>query len=139
METVLLVVHLLIVVALIGTVLLQRSEGGALGIGGGGGGGGLGGFMTARGAANVLTRTTAILAGAFFITSISLVVLSRPTGSSGSVIDGVAVPQAPAGTTAPSAPDGNAGSLIDRLGGTGVESGTPAPQTPQAPTAPLSQ
>lgn len=63
METVIIVIHLMIVIALVGVVLLQRSEGGGLGIGGGSG------FMTARGAANALTRATAILATAFFISS----------------------------------------------------------------------
>ena len=72
MATVLLVVHLLIAAGLVGVVLLQRSEGGALGIGGGGGGG----FMTGRGTANLLTRATAILAGLFFLTSIGLTVLA---------------------------------------------------------------
>jgi preprotein translocase subunit SecG len=71
METVIIVVHLLIVVALVGVVLLQRSEGGGLGIGGGSG------FMTARGAANALTRTTAILAAAFFATSLALALITR--------------------------------------------------------------
>ena len=60
METIVIVIHLMIVLALVGVVLLQRSEGGGLGIGGGSG------FMTARGAANALTRATAILAAAFF-------------------------------------------------------------------------
>jgi preprotein translocase subunit SecG len=71
METVLIVVHLMVVLALVGVVLLQRSEGGGLGIGGGSG------FMTARGAANALTRATAILAAAFFATSLTLSVLAR--------------------------------------------------------------
>ncbi|KGF67182.1 preprotein translocase subunit SecG, partial [Hoeflea sp. BAL378] len=66
MQTVLIVIHLMIVLALVGIVLIQRSEGGGLGIGGGSG------FMSARGAANALTRTTAILAAAFFITSLAL-------------------------------------------------------------------
>ncbi len=78
MATVLLIVHSLIALALIGVVLLQRSEGGALGIGGGGGGG----FMTGRGTANFLTRATAGLAGAFFATSMVLsLVASAPQGS----------------------------------------------------------
>ena len=68
MATVLLLLHILIAIALIGVVLLQRSEGGALGIGGGGGGG----FMTGRGAANFLTRATAGLAAGFFATSLFL-------------------------------------------------------------------
>lgn len=73
METVLIVVHLMVVVALVIVVLLQRSEGGALGIGGGGGGG----FMSARGAANALSRTTAILAAGFFATSIALGIYAK--------------------------------------------------------------
>lgn len=78
MQTTLIVLHLLIVLALIGVVLLQRSEGGALGIGGGGGGG----FMSNRGTANVLTRATAVLATGFFITSLLLSILAgwRPAG-----------------------------------------------------------
>ncbi len=71
MQSVLIVIHLMIVVALVVTVLLQRSEGGALGVGGGGG------FMTGRGQANVLTRATAILAALFFATSLGLTVLAR--------------------------------------------------------------
>ena len=71
METILIVIHLMVVIALVGVVLLQRSEGGGLGIGGGSG------FMTARGAANALTRTTAILAVAFFVTSLALSILAR--------------------------------------------------------------
>jgi len=73
MITVILVIHLIITIALVGVILLQRSEGGALGIGGSSSGGSL---FTARGAANALTRTTAILATAFFITSILLTMLS---------------------------------------------------------------
>ncbi|TIW69687.1 MAG: preprotein translocase subunit SecG, partial [Mesorhizobium sp.] len=71
METVLIVIHLMVVLALVGVVLLQRSEGGGLGIGGGSG------FMTARGAANALTRATAILAAAFFATSLTLSLVAR--------------------------------------------------------------
>ena len=71
METVLIVIHLMVVLALVGVVLLQRSEGGGLGIGGGSG------FMTARGAANALTRATGILAVAFFVTSLTLSLIAR--------------------------------------------------------------
>lgn len=73
METVLIVIHLMVVLALVVVVLLQRSEGGALGMGGGGGGG----FMSARGAANALTKTTSILAAAFFATSIGLGIYAK--------------------------------------------------------------
>jgi preprotein translocase subunit SecG len=75
MEIILLVVHMLLAVALIGIVLIQRSEGGALGIGGGGGGG-MSGFLTGRATANLLTRATAVLAALFFITSLGLTWLS---------------------------------------------------------------
>tara|TARA_B100000686_G_scaffold348786_1_gene440671 strand:- start:1008 stop:1313 length:306 start_codon:yes stop_codon:yes gene_type:complete len=70
METILLVIHALLALLLIIIVLIQRAEGGALGIGGGADG------MTPRGAADALTRTTAIIATLFIITSISLTVLS---------------------------------------------------------------
>lgn len=91
MSTVLLVIHLLIAAGLVGVVLLQKSEGGALGIGGGGGGG----FMTGRGTANLLTRTTAILAGLFFLTSIGLTVLALQGTSRLSPLDaGGSVPVA---------------------------------------------
>ncbi len=75
MATVVLVVHLMIAAALVGIVLMQKSEGGALGMGGSGGGGG--GFLTGRGTANLLTRTTAALAAAFFITSITLTIMAN--------------------------------------------------------------
>lgn len=96
MQTVLLVLHLMIAAALIGVVLLQKSEGGALGIGGGGGGG----FLTGRGQANLLTRVTAGLALAFFTTSILLSILSRPGAPQGSVLDKLSDP-APASSSAP--------------------------------------
>jgi preprotein translocase subunit SecG len=82
MHAVLLTVHGLIVLALIAIVLLQRSEGGALGMGGGGGG-----FMTSRGAANVLTRTTSVLAALFFVTSISLALTARSGESDSDIVE----------------------------------------------------
>jgi preprotein translocase subunit SecG len=112
--TVLLVVHLMIAAALVGVVLLQRSEGGALGIGGGGGG-----FMTGRGTANLLTRLTAGLAAAFFVTSIALTLIANKgaSGPGGSVFDRVNVP-------APSAP------------GTPAKDGAAAPAAAPAATIP---
>ena len=86
MATVVLVIHLMLAAALIGVVLLQRSEGGALGIGGGGGGGG-GGFLTGRGTANLLTRATAVLAAGFFTTSIVLTLLAQKSAAPRSVFD----------------------------------------------------
>lgn len=87
MSAIILTVHLLIALALIGTILLQRSEGGALGIGGGGGGGA--NVFSSRGSANALTRATAILAVCFFATSITLALLARG-GGGGSVADDIA-------------------------------------------------
>jgi preprotein translocase subunit SecG len=117
METVILVVHLLIALALIGVVLMQRSEGGALGIGGGGSGS----LFTARGAANTLTRLTAYLAIAFFITSIALTWISTHRGST-SVFD-----QAPAqGQSQPATGEGSS---------TAPAAPPAQPTTPQVPVS----
>ena len=99
MQLVLLVIHMMIAAALVGVVLLQKSEGGALGIGGGGGGG----FLTGRGTANLLTRTTAFLAAAFFATSLSLTLIAQHGQPTGSALDKVAPVSAPAipGTPGP--------------------------------------
>ncbi len=86
MGAVILIIHLMIAIALVATVLLQRSEGGALGIGGGGGGAG-GGFLSGRGAANMLTRTTAVLAAVFFVTSISLTLINQRETAPTSILD----------------------------------------------------
>ena len=94
------IVHVLIAVTLIGVVLLQKSEGGALGMGGGG----MSGFMTGRSTANLLTRTTAILAALFFVTSIALVVLSNTGHAPRSIIDQGPPPSAPAAPAAPAQP-----------------------------------
>ena len=95
----LLVVHILVAIALVGVVLLQKSEGGALGMGGGG----MSGFMTGRSTANLLTRTTAILALLFFATSLSLVWSSNRGHAPQSILDQGA-PPAPAAPVAPVAP-----------------------------------
>ena len=115
---ILLVIHLLIAAGLVGLVLMQKSEGGALGIGGSGGGGG--GFLTGRGTANLLTRTTAILALCFFITSMSLAYFSNSGQTTSRFQDTPAANQPatnqPAGT----------GGVLDRLNqpGTGSQTGT---------------
>ncbi len=83
MQTILIVIHLMIVVALVAVVLLQRSEGGALGVGGGSG------FMTGRGQANILTRATAILGTLFFLTSLGLTLLANYGGGNRSVLEGI--------------------------------------------------
>ena len=92
METVIIVIHLILAVALVITVLLQQSEGGALGIGGSA----MGGFMTGRGAANLLTRVTGFLAAGFFATSIVLTMLARETVTAPSILDSVPSAETPA-------------------------------------------
>lgn len=104
MALIILTVHLMIALALIVTVLLQRSEGGGLGIGGGGGGGGgFGSFMSARGTANLLTRTTAILAACFMATSLTLAILASQNKST-SIVDQAPATEAPVEPSAPAAP-----------------------------------
>ncbi len=136
MQTVLIVIHLLVVLALIGVVLIQRSEGGGLGIGGGGGGGG--GFFTARGTANMLTRATAILAVLFFITSLALTIVAGWGRSPGSIL-------VPAGQSqgAPAAPQSGGATILDQIRpqGSGAQEApaTPAPTAPSGPQVPQSQ
>jgi preprotein translocase subunit SecG len=121
---VVIVIHLMLVLAMIGAVLLQRSEGGGLGIGSSGG------FMTSRGTANVLTRTTAILAGLFFLTSLLLSILAGAGRAPTSIIQGgPQVPSsAPAGAPGAPAPLGFGGGVLDQLQGKPA-----APQGPQVP------
>ena len=120
MIVLLFVVHVLIALTLVGVVLLQKSEGGALGMGGGG----MSGFMTGRSTANLLTRVTAVLAAAFMTTSVLLVVMHNRERAPRSIIEQGA-PAAPAGPLAPLAPV------------------APPPQTPPAepaqPSAPLAR
>jgi preprotein translocase subunit SecG len=103
MITFLLVVHLLITLALIGVVLLQRSEGGGLGIGSSQG---MGSFMSGRGTANLLTRSTAILGTAFFVVALLLAILTRGASQQGSILDvpAAGVPAAPAAPAVPAVP-----------------------------------
>lgn len=105
---IILVIHLLLAMALVGVILLQRSEGGALGIGGGGGAGG--GLMSGRSAGNLLTKATAILATAFFVTSLSLAILANDYSREASPFDAVPASEPPAATipvpVEPSAPLG---------------------------------
>ncbi|HEX9809689.1 MAG TPA: preprotein translocase subunit SecG [Alphaproteobacteria bacterium] len=98
MTTILLVIHLFLAIGLVIAILLQRSEGGALGIGGSGGG-----MMTSRGQANFLTRATAVLAAAFIATSMILAILAGQARQPRSVLD--SVPDRPAPTApAPATP-----------------------------------
>jgi preprotein translocase subunit SecG len=101
MLTVLLIIHLLIAIALVGVILLQRSEGGALGIGGGGGGS----LFTGRGSANLLTRTTAGLAAGFIATSMLLAIVAAQSSAPRSILDQpVPAPSAPAAPEEPAEP-----------------------------------
>ncbi|WP_275790899.1 preprotein translocase subunit SecG [Pararhizobium gei] len=130
MQTVLLVIYLMVVLALIGVVLIQRSEGGGLGVGGGSG------FMSARGTANALTRTTAILAALFFVLALGMGILARYEPGATDVLDRIP------GTT------NNGNGVLDDLGGgttppagqtqtpaqSGTNTQTPATQTPATQT-----
>jgi len=122
MTEVVLVIHLLICIALIGCVLLQRSEGGALGIGGGG----AGSLFSSRGVGNALTRTTAILAVAFFATSITLSILARGSRTPTSVFDNMQTQGQPANKAQKPANE----VTLPKL----PPSKTPAPSGPQVPT-----
>jgi preprotein translocase subunit SecG len=117
------VIHLMIVVAMVGLVLLQRSEGGGLGMGGGGGG-----FMSSRGTANVLTRATAILAGTFFVTSLILSILAGYERKPRSILQSPAsAPTQPAAPGAPAAPLGTGKGVLEQL-----QKGAPAqPEIPR--------
>jgi preprotein translocase subunit SecG len=128
MQTVVILIHLMIVLAMVGLVLLQKSEGGGLGMGGGSGGG----FLSSRGTANVLTRATAILAALFFATSLFLSILASFDRKPRSILDsGGGTPAAP---SAPGAPGGTGG-VLDQL-----QRGAPsAPQAPAGPQAPRPQ
>ena len=122
MQTVIIVIHLMLVLSLVGVVLLQKSEGGGLGIGS------TGGFMSSRGTANVLTRATAFLAVGFFITSLTLSWLAGHDRKPRSVITG-----APAGQQTPGAPAplGQGGGVLDTL--------RQQEQQPAGPQVPRSQ
>jgi preprotein translocase subunit SecG len=124
MQHVVIVVHLMLVLAMIGVVLLQKSEGGGLGIGSSGG------FMSGRGTANVLTRATAFLAAGFFVTSLVLSILAGFDRKPKSIINS----GAPAGQQAPGAPaplGQGGGGLLDTL--------RQQEQAPAGPQVPRSQ
>ena len=128
----LLAVHVLIAIALVGVILLQKSEGGALGMGGGG----MSGFMTGRSTANLLTRTTAILALLFFATSLSLVWFSNRDRAPRSIIEQGA-PAAPVVPVAPSAPAVPAAPSVPAA--PAAPPPQPTPAEPAQPSPPLSR
>jgi preprotein translocase subunit SecG len=127
MQTVIIVIHLLIVLTMIGLVLLQRSEGGGLGMGGGG-------FMSTRGTANLLSRSTAYLAAAFFATSLILSILAGYDRKPTSILNtgapaGPAVP-APSGAIPPLGSGG--GGVLDQLQRPAAPAQPAGPQVPQS-------
>jgi preprotein translocase subunit SecG len=130
MTTVLIVIHLMVVMAMVAVVLLQKSEGGGLGIGSGGG------FLSSRGTANVLTRTTAYLALTFFATSLALSWFAGFERKPTSILN----TGAPAGPTQPAAPGPNAplapggGGLLKQLQGQEAPPAAPSggTQVPQS-------
>ena len=128
MVAVLLIILLFVTLALIGVVLIQRSEGGGLGVGSSQG---MGAFMSGRGTANLLTRTTAVLAAIFFGLSLTLALLNKGTAVQRSVLD----LNPPAGSTAPAVPAAPGGIIP---GSSGPGSGAPLPAAPAtpAPTVP---
>ena len=127
MQTVIIVIHLMVVLAMTGVVLLQRSEGGGLGMGN------TGGFLTSRGSANVLTRTTATLAAVFFATSLVLSILAGWDRKPHSILEGTN--PAPAGVPQPLTPGGRG--VLDTLRQQGQPSGQQCkPSAPGAPAAP---
>ncbi len=133
LQTILFVVMIVISLAMTGVILLQRSEGGALGMGGG-----PSGFMTARGAGNLLTRVTAILGGMFFLCAITLTIVGNMDRAGGSVATSDAVGSidlsqqpAPAPAPAQTAPTGPATPSLDDLETSFGAPVSPAPQ--QAP------
>jgi preprotein translocase subunit SecG len=132
MQTVVIIIHLMIVAVLIGAVLLQKSEGGGLGMGGGAG------FMSSRGTANLLSRTTAILAAGFFLTSLFLSWYAGYDRKPSSIIGTGAPAQQsqPAGgpITAPTS-----GGILDSLKKADQQQGQQAPAAPSGPQAPQSQ
>jgi preprotein translocase subunit SecG len=132
MLSVVIAIHLMLVLAMIGVVLLQKSEGGGFVSS-------TSGFMTGRGTANVLTRTTALLAAGFFITSLALSLLASHNRQPVSLIPGAAPVQTPApgNATLPTTPlNSGTGGILNQLGGgTAPQANTPA--APAAPAAPV--
>jgi preprotein translocase subunit SecG len=127
MQSVLIVIHILIVIALVAVVLLQRSEGGALGTGGG-----TGNFMTGRGQANALSRATAVLAALFFATSLLMSIIAGWSRTPHSILGNG--PASPASPTAP-API-NSSNILDQLKQLQGQSNAPSSPAAPAPAAP---
>ena len=125
MQTVVIVIHLMIVAIMIGAVLLQKSEGGGLGMGGGAG------FMSSRGTANLLSRTTAFLAAGFFVTSLFLSWYAGYNRAPSSIIGAPSSQTQPA-AGGPIAPP-TSGGILDSLKKADEQQQNPAPSGPQVP------
>ena len=125
MQTVIIVIHLMIVSVLIGAVLLQKSEGGGLGMGGGAG------FMSSRGTANLLTRTTAVLAGIFFLTSMALAWLAGIDRKPASILGAPPATQSQPGGATPITPP-TSGGVLDTLKKVDEQQAPSGPQPPRS-------
>lgn len=128
MEEAILVLHLIAVIALIVIVLIQKSEGGALGMGGGGGG--MGGLFSSRGAANVLTRTTAVLAAVFFSTSLALAIFAKNDSAPSNILDRQIITEGDQLNVPEGSESGAGNGILDALR---QQSGEPS--GPQVPTS----
>ena len=129
MQTVIVVIHLMVVAAMIGVVLLQKSEGGGLGIGS------TGGFLSSRGTSNILSRTTAVLAATFFGTSLMLSMLAGWDRKPHSIIQGT--PAAPGAPPAPA--PGPGGGVLDALRRNEQQPAPPSAPAPAGPQVPRSE
>ena len=127
MQTVVIVIHLMIVAVLIGSVLLQKSEGGGLGMGGGAG------FMSSRGTANLLTRTTAVLAVGFFITSLFLSWLAGYDRKPTSIVAPASQTAPVSGGATPVQPPTSGGVLDTLKKADEQQQNRPAPSAPEPP------
>ena len=129
MVQIILVIHLMLALTLIAVILLQKSEGGGLGVGGGAG------FMSSRGTANLLTRTTAVLAFGFFLTSLFLSWYASYDRKPTSILDNSPASQSqPAGPATPAPPLSQGGGILDSLKKADErQQNQPAPSGPQAP------
>jgi preprotein translocase subunit SecG len=131
LSTVLLIIHLFVTILLIGVVLIQRSEGGGLGIGTSQG---MGAFMSGRGTANLLTRTTAILAAIFMALSVTLAMLNKGGGTTRSILDTVPAATVPAPAPATGGPAAPAASSPAASSPAPSSPATPSPATPSTAT-----
>lgn len=129
MQSVIIVIHLMIVLTMVGLILLQKSEGGGLGMGSSGGGG----FMSSRGTTNVLSRTTAFLAATFFATSLVLSIIAGMDRKPQSILTPTGQPS-PGAPVSPAAPlGGPGGGVLDQLRGAPQQQQQQQPAGPQVP------